>query len=150
MGATQGDPGIEKIKSVVGRDFGMLMMGYPNGSPDNANGDLSHTAQVLIVGVTDDQTVATTAIRRVFHGNLCVVHSDRSDAEVQQQFNAIQKALGNHMIDYGVMMTGPRVQKIGTQTNEVSIVVDTPELEAKISSIPGPPITVNPWIVPLS
>lgn len=149
LGATQEDLDIEKIKNAVGRDFGMLMMGYPNGFPKNSSGDLTHTAQVVIVGVTGDQRAATAAIRKVFRGNLCVVHSDTTDVEIQGQNDAIRKALGDKMDVDGVMTFGGLVKTAGTQTTVISIVVDTPEFEAKIASIPGPPITINPWIIPV-
>lgn len=149
LGATQEDLDIEKIKNAVGRDFGILMMGYPNGFPKNSSGDLTHTAQVVIVGVTGDQRAATAAIRKVFRGNLCVVHSDTTDVEIQGQNDAIRKALGDKMTVDGVMTFGGLVKTAGTQTTVISIVVDTPEFEAKIAGIPGPPITINPWIIPV-
>lgn len=128
----------------------MLMLSYPYGSPTNSSGDLTRTAQVLLVGVTGDQVAATAAIRRVFRGNLCVTHSDTTDAEIQRQNDAIEKALAPNMDDYGVISFGQLIEKAGTQTNEVNIVVDTPEFDVKIAGIPGPPITINSWIMPLS
>ena len=139
---------LDKVPAAVGPSFGMLMIGVPKGFPTSGSADPSTTVQVVIVGVTGDQTAAATAIRRVFDGNLCMAHSDTTDAEIRAQNDAIGKALGN-MNDYGVMGYGQQIKTFATQTNEIDLVVDTPDFEARMANISGPAITINPWIIPL-
>lgn len=140
---------LDKVPAAVGPDFGMLMIGVPNGFPISGSADPSRTVQVVIVGVTRDQAAATTAIRRVFDGNLCPAHSDTTEAEIRAQNDAIGKALGGNLNDHGVMDYGQQIKKFATQNNQINVVVDTPDFEARMANISGPAITITPWIAPL-
>lgn len=125
------------------------MIGVPRGFSTSGSADPAHTVQVVIVGVTGDQAAATTAIRRVFDGNLCLAHSDTTDAEIRAQDDAIGKALGGNMNDHGVMDYGQQIKKFATQNNQINVVVDTPDFEARMANISGPAITITPWIMPV-
>ncbi|MET3803695.1 hypothetical protein ABIB25_000681 [Nakamurella sp. UYEF19] len=154
LGATQDDPGVGKIEAAVGAGFGSQAMGYPHGGPTNTDGknpsySLDHTEQVLVVGTTGDIDQATAAIRKVFTGNLCVVKSTTTGAEIKQQNQKILAALGDDWSAKGVMSTGDRMIVLGTTTNQIDVIVDTPALAKILAGIPGPPITVNTWITPV-
>lgn len=153
LGPTQNDEGIAKIEAAVGADFGGLAMGYPHGGPSNADGnnpsyELTHTEQVVVVGVTGDIAVATNKIRTVFQGNLCVVHASATKAVTDRQSAAIMAALGPDMTKSGVITVATGQPVLGTQTNEIQAVVDTAELEQLVASVPGPQVTIIPWIKP--
>lgn len=152
LGAVQ-ESGIGKMAAAVGADFGALAMGYPHGLPTNENGanpsySLDHTAQVLVVGVTGDIPAATAAIRKLFGDNLCVVHTEIAGAEVKTQFDRMT-GIANAAWDADVMSIGSRIVTLGTQTNQIDVVVRTPGFDKRIAVIPGPAITVNDWIHPI-
>lgn len=153
LGPTQNDEGIAKIEAAVGTDFGGLSMGYPHGGPTNVDGnnpsyELTHTEQVVVVGVTGDITVATKNIRTVFEGNLGVVHATATKAVTDRQLAAIMAALGPDMTKFGVITVSTGQPILGTQTNEIQAVVDTAKLEQLVASVPGPPVNIIPWIKP--
>lgn len=153
LGGVQGDPAIDKIGGVLGADFGALAMGYPHGGPTNGDGTnpsygLEHTEQVLVVGVIGDIPTATAAIRKLYGGNLCVVHAAVSGAAVSRQYDRIRHTFDGAWDKYGIMSSGSRVVTLGMQTNQIDVVVRTREFDKLIASIPGPAITVNAWIQP--
>jgi hypothetical protein len=153
LGPTQNDEGIAKIEAVVGADFGGLAMGYPHGGPTNVDGnnpsyELNQTEQVVVVGVTGDIAVATKAIRSVFRGNLCVVHASATKAATDRQAATILAALGPDMTKSGVITVATGQPILGTQTNEIQVVVDTAKLEQIVAGLAGPPVTISPWIKP--
>lgn len=155
LGPTQNDEGIARIEAVVGADFGGLAMGYPHGGPTNVDGNnpsyqLTQTEQVVVVGVTGDIDVATKAIRSVFRGNLCVVHASATKAVTDRQAATILAALGPDMTKSGVITVATGQPILGTQTNEIQVVVDTAKLEQLVAGLAGPPVTVSPWIKPLA
>lgn len=153
LGAVQDDDAIANIGQAVGADFGALALGYPHGGPTDEGGTnpsygLQDTEQVLVVGVTGSIPTATAAIRKLFRGNLCVVHTDANGADVNRQSTKIRSTFDGRWDNYGVISTGGRVPTLGTETNQIDVVVRTPELDKLIASIPGPAITINPWIKP--
>ena len=156
VGSTQDDPGIDKIAGAVGAAYGGLAMGYPHGGPTNVDGTnpsygLQDTEQVVVVGVTGDIAAATAKIRAVFKGNLCVVHSDLTDAEAQRQEAALTAAIGGEMGRYGMISWSVTQKALGVPGPiEIDAVVDTPTLEHLASTIPGPPIKIVPWIQPIA
>lgn len=155
LGPTQNDDGIAKIDAVVGADFGGLAMGYPHGGPNNVDGnnpsyELTNTEQVVVVGVTGDIAVATKAIRTVFQGNLCVVHAGATKAVTDRQAATILAALGQDMSKSGVIAVATNQPILGTQSNEIQAVVNTTKLEQLVAGLAGPPVTISPWIKPLT
>lgn len=154
VGGVQDDPAIGKIQPAAGSGFGGLAMGYPHGGPTNTDGSnpsysLEHTEQVVVVGVTGNIPQATAAIRKVFTGNLCVVRSPTTAAEVDRQNKQILAALGDHFADHGVMSIGGTQNPLGTPVNQIDVVVDTPQLEKMLAGVDGPPFVVDAWITPV-
>ena len=154
VGGVQDDPGVDKIQGALGSTYGGLAMGYPHGGPTNTDGTnpsygLQDTEQVVVVGVTGDLAAATKAIRTVFKDNLCVVHSDLTDAEVQKQQSAVDAALDWSKL--GVTSITQTQKALGVPgPTEINVIVDTPELEKVLSTIAGPPLRVVPWIQPIT
>ena len=104
---------------------------------------------MVVVGVTGDLAAATKAIRTVFKDNLCVVHSDLTDAEVQKQQSAVDAALDWSKL--GVTSITQTQKALGVPgPTEINVIVDTPELEKVLSTIAGPPLRVVPWIQPIT
>lgn len=103
-----------------------------------------------MVGVTGDIAVATKAIRTVFQGNLCVVHAGATKAVTDRQAAAILAALGRDMTKSGVITVATNQPILGTQSNEIQAVVDTAKLEHLVAGLAGPPVTISPWIKPLT
>lgn len=154
LGGVQDDPGIQQIQVAVGSGFGALAMGYPHGGPTNADGSnpsysLDHTEQVVVVGVNGAIGPATTAIRKVFKGNLCVVRSATTAALVDRQDKQILDALGDDMTKIGVIDVAGTQDPLGTPGIAVDVVVDTPGLQKMLAGVPGPAIVVNAWITPV-
>lgn len=150
LGGVQDDPAIGKIEKVVGPGVGQLAMGYPNGMHDlGPSNDLSHTAQVLVVGTTGDLDRARAAIRTVFTGNLCVVHADHSASEIEHQRELLMTAIGADWSQLHLMTTGDRTVRLGDETNEISVAYETQALRDVLAKVPGPTITVNAWLHPV-
>lgn len=156
VGGLQDDSAIPLIQGAVGAGFGALAMGYPHGGPTNTDGtnpsySMEHTEQVVVVGVTGNNAQATAAIRKVFQGNLCLVRSRTTGAEIGRQNQQILAALGSagDWARQGVMGLDEPQNPLGTNTNQIEIVVDTPAMEKMLASIDGPPVAVNAWIKPV-
>ncbi len=151
LGDTQNDPGIDKIERAVGSGFGGLAMGYPHGGPTNTDGSnpsysLEHTEQVVVVGVTGDRAAAVRSIRKVFTGNLCVVHADHTGAEVTGMLNQMAAAVGDHAAKMGIMSFGATQQPLGNPIFSLTVVRETQEVDALLSRLTGPPAVVYPWM----
>ncbi|GGM05696.1 hypothetical protein [Nakamurella endophytica] len=148
-GATQELPGIDRIAAAVGPAFGALALGYPEGHSTGSDGDLSDAVQVVVVGTTGDVAPARAAARSVFAGNLCVVRAAHTDREIQRQHAALRSALEDRWQALGVWAFGSRQVPLGTPSSSIEVDVDTPQLEAVLSRIPGPPVTVHAWLAPV-
>ncbi|MGI8416085.1 MAG: hypothetical protein ACR2P2_07725 [Nakamurella sp.] len=143
-GMVQNDPGIGKIEKTVGPDVGQLAIGHPDGTTGPGS-----TTQVLVVGVTGDLDDATTAIRGVFRGNLCVVHAENSASEVARQRELLATAIGNDWSRLHLMLTSDHTVRLGEVNNEVSVAYETQALRDVLAKVPGPTITVNAWLNPV-
>ena len=155
-GSTQDDPGIDKIKDALGGAvYGGLAIGYPHGAPTDEGGQnpsdgLQNTEQVVVVGVTGDLATATTVIRTVFKGNLCVVHSDVTDAQVQQQQAALEAGISKGWSTLGIMAMSQTQKALGVPGPiQIDVVVETPELDKALRSLPGAKVEVVPWLAPV-
>lgn len=154
VGGVQDDAGVQKIQAAVGGGFGALAMGYPHGGPTNTDGTnpsfgLQDTEQVVVVGVTGDVGRATAAIRKVFTNNLCVVRSSTTAEEVDRQGALLLAMFENKFQQFGIISTSGRQDPLGTPSNQIDLVVDTPEIHRLVIGIPGPPITINAWMTPV-
>ncbi|MDQ6657650.1 MAG: hypothetical protein M3Z00_05400, partial [Actinomycetota bacterium] len=150
LGATQDLVDIDKVERAVGPDVGQLAIGYPYGTGNvGPSNDLSHTAQVLVVGTIGEIDRARAAIRAVFTGNLCVVHADRSTSEITHQSMLLRAAFGNHWQALHLMSFGDHTVRLGDANNEVNVAYETQALRDVLAKVPGPTITVNAWLHPV-
>lgn len=154
-GDAVGVRGYDRIQGAAGRGFGGLALGYPQGFPTNndgknPSGTLGNKQQVVVVGVTGDMAIATAAIRKVYGGNLCVVHAEYTDAAVTVQFGVLSKVMekgGSRRL--GIFSSSISQKPLGNPYLSVDVVVDTPEIQSQLAGLDDPPVLLKPWIQPI-
>lgn len=150
-GPVQNDLDGVDVERAVGADFGQSAIGYPEGAGEvGPDGDLSHVVQVLVVGTTGDVPKARSAIRRVFGGNLCVVHATHSAAEIRAQTSRLGAAVGGgaRMAELHIISYGGRVVQLGDETLKVDVSYESEALRTALATVGGPAVTVNSWLQP--
>jgi hypothetical protein len=124
---------VDQIKAAAGPGFGGLAFAGP----------------VAVVGTTGNIAEATSSIRKVFAGNLCVVKAANTETAALAQRDAFAAAVGNDWMTPGLTMFGITELPLGTSRLIINVVVDTPELEELLSKLHGPDPLIDAWIAPV-
>jgi hypothetical protein len=104
----------------------------------------------VVVIASSAPRITRTSLGGNYRNQLCVVHSEYSEAEVRRVESFAKSLITPRSSDLGVDGVGMSVTATGQPLVRVDAIVDKPGLDAALADQPARILEVTPWLGPPS